>query len=321
MIEVPTPLSTPSLPKVRFSKYGMVVSGDEQLSFDDWLAAGKSLRKLREESDMAFMWAWGDWISYGQHVYGEKYTQGMNVTGMAYQTLANHVWTSSKTPKELRGLPGLTQRHYIAVAKIKDYDLKSMLLIQASMNGWTATGALPKAVEKELADRLGITPKLPAQHIPPPPEPPEEEGEKVVATQPWGDPNASWQNDFGGGFDNPPPATKADQINQLEYDNHQLEQQTGEWFIRYGWLQNQVKQATTLLHLLDDLFIGDSSERTCLDEALTALEAAKPDGGSLALILKVIETYKAGNTTAMIETLDELVDQMESGFHGLDQGL
>jgi len=307
-IEIPN-ISAPATPNVVFNKYGMNVSGE--LSFEDWMAVGKSLRELEETDRMAFVWAWGDWINFGQHAYGEKYTQGMKVTGMAYQTLANHVWIASKTPKELRGLPGLTQRHYIVVAKLKDYDLKSMLLIQASMNGWTATGDLTREMEKELSERMGIAPKLP----PPPPDPPSEHSYGKISlvegeASAWGDSSTSWPHEEYD-YSDPPPATPADQIDQLQYENHQLEQKTNKWFIRYGWLQNQVKQATELLHLLDDLFIGDSAERACLDDALTALEVAKPDEGSLALILKVVETYKAGNTSAMIDALDELVEQME----------
>ncbi len=263
--------------------------------------AGRAMSDLRAQSEMAFMWSWGDWITYGQTAYGEKYSQGMAVTGLAYQTLANYKWTASKTPKEIRGLPGLTQRHYIAVAKIEDYDLKTMLLIQASEKKWTATGDLPKAIERELNG--GIAPKQ-AQL---PPSPLYEDEDNSDATQPWENPNASYQNDSGGSFDGPPPATQADQIDQLQFENNSLERQSAEWFLRYGWLENQIKQAVTQLHLLDDLFIGQSAEKECLDEALEALEATKPAEGSLALIMVILETYQEGNTSAMIEALDALV--------------
>lgn len=297
------------VPRVHFSKYGMEISGDEILPFEDWMDAGRSLSELRQQSEMAFMWSWGDWITYGQHTYGEKYSQGMAVTGLAYQTLANYKWTSSKTPKEIRGLPGLTQRHYIAVAKIDDYTLKTMLLIQASEKKWTATGDLPKAIEQELNGEV-----VPEQaQLPPPPDPlyeDEDKGDSNV-TQFWGDPNASWQNDSRGRFDNPPPATQADQIDVLQYEAHELEKQSTEWFLRYSWLQNQVKQAVSQLHLLDNLFIGESAEKECLDEALEALEATKPAEGSFALIMAVLEAYQKGNTAAMIDTLDALVKEME----------
>lgn len=291
------------VPRVHFSKYGMQISGDEPLPFDDWIDAGRSLNDLRQQSEMAFLWAWGDWITYGQTAYGEKYSQGMAVTGLAYQTLANYKWTASKTPKEIRGLPGLTQRHYIAVAKIEDYGLKTMLLIQASEKKWTATGDLPKAIERELND--GIAPKQ--AQLPPPPLY-EEDKDDRDAPEPWRDPNASYQNDLGGSFDDPPPATQADQIDQLQFETHALERQSAEWFLRYGWLENQIKQAVAQLHLLDNLFIGQSAEKECLDEALEALEATKPAEGSLALIMVVLETYQEGNTSAMIAALDALVE-------------
>lgn len=298
------------VPRVHFSKYGMQISGDEPLPFGDWITAGRSLNDLRQQSEMAFLWAWGDWITYGQTAYGEKYSQGMAVTGLAYQTLANYKWTASKTPREIRGLPGLTQRHYIAVAKIDDYTLKTMLLIQASEKKWTATGDLPKAIERELND--GVTPKQAELPPPLPPDPLyEEDNDDSDATRPWGDPNVTRQNDSNGSFDSPPPATQADQIDQLQFENNSLERQSAEWYLRYGWLQNQVEQAVRKLHLLDNLFIGESSEKECLDEALEALEATKPAEGSLALIMEVLEAYQEGNHSAMIVALDALVKEME----------
>ncbi len=294
------------VPRVHFSKYGMEISGEDVLPFEDWMNAGRSLRDLREQSEMAFMWSWGDWITYGQTAYGEKYSQGMAVTGLAYQTLANYKWTASKTPKEIRGLPGLTQRHYIAVAKIDDYTLKTMLLIQASEKKWTATGDLPKAIERELNGEV-----VPEQaQLPPPPDPlyeDEDKGDSNV-TQFWGDPNASWQNDSESDFDRPPPATQADQIDTLQFENNSLEKRSAEWFLRYGWLENQIKQAVTQLHILDEMIVGRSTERECLDEALEALEATKPAEGSFALIMAVLEAYQKGNTSAMIDTLDALVE-------------
>jgi hypothetical protein len=262
----------------------MQISGKEPLPFGDWIDAGRAMSDLRAQSEMAFMWSWGDWITYGQTAYGEKYSQGMAVTGLAYQTLANYKWTASKTPKEIRGLPGLTQRHYIAVAKIEDYDLKTMLLIQASEKKWTATGDLPKAIERELNG--GIAPKQ-AQLPPPPLYEEDEDKDGRDAPEPWRDPNAS---------------------DQLEFENNSLERQSAEWFLRYGWLENQIKQAVTQLHLLDNLFIGQSAEKECLDEALEALEATKPAEGLLALIMVVLETYQEGNTSAMIAALDALVE-------------
>lgn len=39
----------------------------------------------------AVQWWVGDWLNFGERKYGEKYAQGMDATGYAYQTVAT-VW-------------------------------------------------------------------------------------------------------------------------------------------------------------------------------------------------------------------------------------
>ncbi len=64
-------------------KNGLSAIGDP--TFDQWEEVGKFIRKA--EGAVHF-WI-GDWLNYGEKVYGEKYTQAIDQTGFDYQTIAN----------------------------------------------------------------------------------------------------------------------------------------------------------------------------------------------------------------------------------------
>lgn len=74
-----------------------VVCHDDNAPYDDWAKA------------VGFAWAcriwqfWmGDLINYGESRYGEKYTQAMDATGYAYQTLANVAYVANAIPGSRR---------------------------------------------------------------------------------------------------------------------------------------------------------------------------------------------------------------------------
>ncbi len=58
----------------------------------DWLQVGETLKGL----DRALPWMVGDWLNFGEQKYGETYSQGMDLTGLEYQTLANEKYVSSR---------------------------------------------------------------------------------------------------------------------------------------------------------------------------------------------------------------------------------
>lgn len=57
----------------------------EGLDFDEWLAIGEQI--VRAES--ATQWALADWLFYGEWAYGRRYEEALELTGLAYGTLAN----------------------------------------------------------------------------------------------------------------------------------------------------------------------------------------------------------------------------------------
>jgi len=55
----------------------------ENLSFEQWTRCGESLQQM----ERSIMWWVGDWLNYGEHAYGEKYSQALDATGITLRTL------------------------------------------------------------------------------------------------------------------------------------------------------------------------------------------------------------------------------------------
>jgi Thioredoxin len=62
------------------------------LSFERWKALGRQIGSVATAS----CWWLGDWVSYGEGCYGEKYKQAIAVTGFDYQTLRNYAWVAGR---------------------------------------------------------------------------------------------------------------------------------------------------------------------------------------------------------------------------------
>ena len=191
------------VPGVFFSRYGMEITPGLTLPYDQWQAAGESLADVQRQSYMIYMWGWGDWLTYGQAVYGEKYTQGMALTGLEYSTLTNYKYVASKTPRYLRGIPGLSQRHYLVVAKIDDPTMKLRFLVDAAVFGWAANTRLKDLVDEALL------------------------GDGI-------DPNT---------LPSPPPATAGDKMDQMAQDSYLLEQKTVQYVTKIAFLEDVIRQA------------------------------------------------------------------------------
>lgn len=91
-------------------------------SFEEWLSVGSFLMQLGRSISFQL----GDWLNYGQAMWGEKYTEGMALTGRAYQTLANYAYIASKVSHSERE-PRLGHEHHAAVAKLAPSDQKQWL--------------------------------------------------------------------------------------------------------------------------------------------------------------------------------------------------
>lgn len=95
----------------------------KDLEFDDWYKLMQTLQRL----ETAFQFGIGDALNYGQTQYGEKYSQAMDATGFAYQSLANWAWVSKSVPHHNR-VSGLSWSHHRVVAKLPVDQQKEILL-------------------------------------------------------------------------------------------------------------------------------------------------------------------------------------------------
>jgi len=72
----------------RFTSRGLEVVGDP--TFSNWMACGYSLRNIKQGLHFAI----GDWLIYGRNRWPNRYDQGMDIFGFAYQTLSTDVWVA-----------------------------------------------------------------------------------------------------------------------------------------------------------------------------------------------------------------------------------
>lgn len=83
------------------------------MSFEQWQAAGAQLQQMGRAVNF---WL-GDWITYGESRYGEKYAQAVEVTGLEHQTLMNMVSVAKRVDPERRR-DTLSWSHHAEVASL-----------------------------------------------------------------------------------------------------------------------------------------------------------------------------------------------------------
>lgn len=62
------------------------------LSFEEW----KGVRPKLKRDEPSILWWVGDWLNYGERVYGERYWQAVEVTQYSYRHLADAKYTASR---------------------------------------------------------------------------------------------------------------------------------------------------------------------------------------------------------------------------------
>lgn len=71
-------------PGFRFTRIGLdILPG---IKFENWEKFGRKLQL----AERGIQWAIGDWLNYGEQNYGDMYTQAVELTGYAEQTLMNY---------------------------------------------------------------------------------------------------------------------------------------------------------------------------------------------------------------------------------------
>lgn len=80
----------------RFTPTGMIPIGEP--GFEDWDRVGVFLRYMHTGSQF---WL-GDWLNYGEGVYGERYSQALEHTGYELHTLETYAWVARAVPRSNR---------------------------------------------------------------------------------------------------------------------------------------------------------------------------------------------------------------------------
>lgn len=92
----PQSLSLLDLPGFHFSPLGLSI--DDWVEFPQWERAGRALLI----ADQGIQWWIGDWLAFGEHKWGEKYAQAVEVTGRKVQTLKNYVFVAENVHSSRR---------------------------------------------------------------------------------------------------------------------------------------------------------------------------------------------------------------------------
>jgi hypothetical protein len=124
------------------SKIGLVVHGEP--TFETWEELGGFLNK----AEGAVHWWLGDWANYGEHRWGEMYTQAIEATGFAEQTIMNDKWVAGALEFSRRR-ENLPWSHHSEVAALP-LAQQDELLAKAEKEGWSQSrmrrevGLLPR---------------------------------------------------------------------------------------------------------------------------------------------------------------------------------
>ena len=103
----------------------------EGLAFQAWVGVGRRISEITNASS----WWLGDWIVYGQHAYGRRYTLALEATSLDYQTLRNYAWVARRFEPSRRRV-ALSLQHHAEVAPLPEPD-QDLWLRRAERFGWS----------------------------------------------------------------------------------------------------------------------------------------------------------------------------------------
>jgi hypothetical protein len=92
------------------------------ITFEEWQDVGKRLKAARS----TIHWMLGDWLNYGERRWGEVYTQALEDTPYAYQTLRNDKYVAGQIEMSRRR-DKLSWSHHEAVADMEPEEQDKLL--------------------------------------------------------------------------------------------------------------------------------------------------------------------------------------------------
>ncbi len=129
------------------------------LSFEEWAQVGRHVRLVHDAS----CWWVGDWLAYGEHEYGCRYRDAVDVTGFDYQTLRNRAWVASRFPPSRRR-EALSFAHHAEVTSLPESE-QDAWLDRAFVHGWSRNELrrrLRETRSSKAGDRVTIALAVPA---------------------------------------------------------------------------------------------------------------------------------------------------------------
>jgi hypothetical protein len=98
-------------PGVAVRRTSLCLPGD--LSLSTWRSIGDAIMSFSDSS----AWWIGDWLVFGQSIYGDRYKRAMAETSLDYQTLRNYAWIARRFGPSRRR-EQLTFQHHVEVAAL-----------------------------------------------------------------------------------------------------------------------------------------------------------------------------------------------------------
>lgn len=107
---------------------------NHELDAQEWAAAGRRIGVVGR----CIQWLLGDWITYGNAKFGERYARASTITGYDPQTLMNMVYVASRFPISRRR-ENLSWSHHETLASMDDPDEQGYWLDEASKHRWSVS--------------------------------------------------------------------------------------------------------------------------------------------------------------------------------------
>lgn len=105
----------------------------ESATEDDWIWIGERLLNIGK----SIAWLLGDWLAFGERVYGYTYKRIAEETGYDYQTLRDYVWVASNVQLSIR-IDKLYFGHHRVVAPMHPDEQRYWLTL-AVEHGWSVS--------------------------------------------------------------------------------------------------------------------------------------------------------------------------------------
>ena len=102
-----------------------------EVTFEEYSVALQQCQILANAS----VWSLGDLLNYGEHTFGEKYSQSLDLTHKSYHTLVQTAYVSRQYPPEDR-VTGVSWSHHREVVAMPNRDARRALLEEAAREGW-----------------------------------------------------------------------------------------------------------------------------------------------------------------------------------------